>query len=372
MINVETTEKIKKLLQEFIHAIDKTPALLNLPVGGYIQNKPSILFVEQLGDGPLSQTSFAEHSRNLGVIATTDYFVKHIKKILGPNPELLATLVKCWEPILDRLISRIGQDNLQKLKKLNLVEPELYDAIDDKILEQWLSMVWEIKKQFSHYCTLLAKDERENEQLKLQGLEAERQKITQQYLMTLEENKKLQAEGVLAPNATHLKKPTSIDFEKIEYCYQFNPVIGFTIDKDETRVITNPAFKQKSDHHKREMQARAEKDSAAFFKAKWDQLPEGIDEKKWRKRSHDFYLQLCEHYKDSTNYPNLNTIYLWHGTDESSFKSIQNTGFTPLALTDSGYFGKGIYGTLDVKYANIYPLRYTPKDERVLLLKERI
>jgi len=60
----------------------------------------------------------------------------------------------------------------------------------------------------------------------------------------------------------------------------------------------------------------------------------------------------------------VNVIPLWHGTKSHLVPKICSSGFAALQLTDSGYFGKGIYATNSAEYAgNIYS-----GNENVLLL----
>jgi len=359
MLNLK---KVETLLHEFIKFIGQNPSLSNLVIGGYKRDIASIELTSHL-NSPLKQTSFLDTMTEFGVLATTEYFIHDINNALNTNR--LPSTIKLWEPILKRLIEKVGQDNSAQLQDLEFTAAKYYKSVDPAILEKWLDYVYKIKNQFFSCCKFF------NDEEKLR-MTIETKNLIEQNQLFSAENEKFKNEGILAPNITRLEKPEPSDFEKIDYCYQFNPIPGYKIDKEVTKVIVNAAFKQISDQHKKQLQTRTSKESEPFFKAKceWDQFSEDSDKKKWRKRSHDFYLQLCEHYKDTTNYPHLNSIYLWHGTDETSFKSIQKTGFAPLALTDGGFFGEGIYGTLDAKYAAIYPIKYLPNEERVLLLNE--
>lgn len=49
--------------------------------------------------------------------------------------------------------------------------------------------------------------------------------------------------------------------------------------------------------------------------------------------------------------PNVTLLPLWHGTSGAKVGSVAGTGFANLATTDGGFFGKGIYGTLEPEYA---------------------
>ena len=52
-----------------------------------------------------------------------------------------------------------------------------------------------------------------------------------------------------------------------------------------------------------------------------------------------------------TSFPDVSIVPVWHGTNATALPSILNGGFANLASTDSGFFGKGIYGTPDAEYA---------------------
>jgi hypothetical protein len=52
------------------------------------------------------------------------------------------------------------------------------------------------------------------------------------------------------------------------------------------------------------------------------------------------------------SYPDVTILAAWHGTDSSILPSIMSASFANLASTDSGFFGKGIYASLDAEYAD--------------------
>jgi len=63
----------------------------------------------------------------------------------------------------------------------------------------------------------------------------------------------------------------------------------------------------------------------------------------------------------------VSQLFLWHGiSSQASFQGVISTGFANLATTDPGFFGKGIYGTTDVEYAN----RVYVKSSGVLVLNK--
>ena len=51
-------------------------------------------------------------------------------------------------------------------------------------------------------------------------------------------------------------------------------------------------------------------------------------------------------------FPTVKIISMWHGTHISTIEHICKEGFANLAMTDFGFFGKGIYGTFEAEYAD--------------------
>jgi hypothetical protein len=49
--------------------------------------------------------------------------------------------------------------------------------------------------------------------------------------------------------------------------------------------------------------------------------------------------------------PTVKVVSMWHGTTHAAVEHIGQEGFAKLATTDIGFFGKGIYGTWEAKYA---------------------
>eukprot|EP00727_Mastigamoeba_balamuthi_P002434 m51a1_g12188 hypothetical protein (1248) ;mRNA; f:11695-17986 len=60
---------------------------------------------------------------------------------------------------------------------------------------------------------------------------------------------------------------------------------------------------------------------------------------------------LCEPHRDP-EFPDVGLLPLWHGTSPDVLDSLCKTGFANLALTDQGYFGKGLYATTEAIYAH--------------------
>ena len=63
------------------------------------------------------------------------------------------------------------------------------------------------------------------------------------------------------------------------------------------------------------------------------------------------FEKLAQDYTDS-EYPAVKIIPLWHGTRPEILDSIFRTGYANLASTDSGFFGKGLYGAHEAEYSH--------------------
>jgi hypothetical protein len=88
------------------------------------------------------------------------------------------------------------------------------------------------------------------------------------------------------------------------------------------------------------------------FKASWMNDPmDTPDGRLLRKRHNDLVEQLSNPYKHY-KYPEVKFLPLWHGTKPDYVSSILDTGYANLAITDAGYFGKGIYGSVEAEYSH--------------------
>eukprot|EP00727_Mastigamoeba_balamuthi_P004774 m51a1_g14295 hypothetical protein (1531) ;mRNA; f:423544-428136 len=58
----------------------------------------------------------------------------------------------------------------------------------------------------------------------------------------------------------------------------------------------------------------------------------------------------AKRYADA-HFPDVSLLPMWHGTSPSLLDSIFTTGYANLASTDLGFFGKGIYSSLEADYA---------------------
>ena len=126
------------------------------------------------------------------------------------------------------------------------------------------------------------------------------------------------------------------DLELVMRQYQTCPVPGMEIAS--VQLIYAPEKERLFMARLRELQNRHGKDA---FRP---QLETGRQETA-RKVS-----DLVEPFRDAT-FPNVSMLPVWHGTSSDVVASILETGFANLATTDSGFFGKGVYGTPDAEYA---------------------
>src|SRR5256885_6094680 len=95
------------------------------------------------------------------------------------------------------------------------------------------------------------------------------------------------------------------------------------------------------------LQERHGKDA---FSPKFSQETANEEEKIWRERIHQRFEELTDPYNDS-DYPHVKLLPMWHGTNPTVMDSILKTGYSNLATTDPGFFGKGIYSTCEAEYA---------------------
>ena len=154
-----------------------------------------------------------------------------------------------------------------------------------------------------------------------------------------------------------LVEATDKDKRKVIEFYQHHPVPGYEMAS--VQVIYNPDMNYKFGLYLKELQQR---DNNPAFRAKW---PTGTEENKdkkpppsieskenidWRGEVHQQFKAMAKPYQDS-DYPSVNLLPMWHGTKKEIVDSIFRTGYVNLATTDTGFFGKGIYGAHEAEYS---------------------
>lgn len=132
------------------------------------------------------------------------------------------------------------------------------------------------------------------------------------------------------------------DFEKARNFYLRNPVNGYDIRSVE--IIHNPTLSASFQSGAESLNQRA---GNPAFKPKWREQKDNLE---LRIKVYELYESKTEPYKDDL-FPSVKFLPMWHGTKPECVDSICKTGFANLALTDSGYFGKGIYSSYDAEYS---------------------
>ena len=145
---------------------------------------------------------------------------------------------------------------------------------------------------------------------------------------------------------------TEKDKRKVLQFYQHHPVFGYEMAS--VHVIYNPSMNHKFALHLAELQ-QCDKNPA--FEAKW---PTGREKKedrlesqekiRWRAQVYEQFKGMAKPYQDS-DYPSVYLLPMWHGTKADIVDSICRTGYANLAITDSGFLGKGIYGAYEAEYS---------------------
>jgi len=131
------------------------------------------------------------------------------------------------------------------------------------------------------------------------------------------------------------------DLQRVAECYQRCPVPG--MDLKNVEIIYCP---QLEDGFSTRIKLLQEKEGNPAFTPKWtdpnkDQLRNQVVQR---------LSGMSKLYSDA-EYPSVKLLPVWHGTKPSVLDSIFKTGYANLATTDVGFFGKGIYGSYEAKYA---------------------
>lgn len=142
------------------------------------------------------------------------------------------------------------------------------------------------------------------------------------------------------PNAEYLLLPaTPKDTQQAVDFYQFCPMPKYEVAKVE--VIYNRNFNVKFNIYLHEQQLK--KDNPVYV-PHWD-LMSGPG---FRRETHAALEKIS--YVDP-DHPDVKIIPGWHGTRPEALDSIFKTGYSNLAFTDSGFFGKGLYSAYEAEYS---------------------
>ncbi len=151
---------------------------------------------------------------------------------------------------------------------------------------------------------------------------------------------------------------TEKDKQKVISFYQHHPVQGYEIGS--VKVIYNRDFNHEFQLRIKKLQ---HKDNNPGFAPKWNQE----NSAPWRAETNQKFEDLAKPYKDP-EYPAVKILPLWHGTKRGILDSIFRTGYANLATTDSGFFGKGLYGAHEAEYSyRVYGPGANPTDGVLIL-----
>ena len=173
------------------------------------------------------------------------------------------------------------------------------------------------------------------------------------------------AQRVADADVYKLVDATEKDKRKVLQFYQHHPVPGYEMAS--VRVIYNPSMNHEFALYMRRLQQRHNNPA---FEAKWPKgrenpqdLVESQEKIDWRAKVHQQFKNMAKSYQDS-DYPAVSLLPMWHGTKAAIIDSIFRAGYAALATTDSGFFGRGIYGAYEAEYS----YRVYAKDGGALIL----
>ena len=144
------------------------------------------------------------------------------------------------------------------------------------------------------------------------------------------------------PNADYLLlEATPKDFQKAVTFYQHYPVPEHEIGS--VQVIYNRGFNTKFEIYLKEQQHK--KNNPAFV-AKWTSM----SNVPLRQKTIDHMNAMTQPFVDP-DYPDVKLMPTWHGTNPNILDSLFKIGYSNLAFTDAGFFGKGLYSAYEAEYS---------------------
>lgn len=156
----------------------------------------------------------------------------------------------------------------------------------------------------------------------------------------------------------HPVNPGSPDHMFLTALYEKSKMPGYEID--EAYIISDFAAEQAFTANLAILACRANNQSTEP-----DQTLQAIDHLALREQimqrfKHQTYTSLLAH--------SVDLLPLWHGTGPMAARGIATSGFASLALVDSGFFGKGLYGSNSSEYSyRVYARGYNQEDGLLLL-----
>ncbi len=132
------------------------------------------------------------------------------------------------------------------------------------------------------------------------------------------------------------------DNRKVVEFYQHHGVQGMEIQSID--IIYNPTMNRAFSLKMKMLQERA---NSPAFSPTWstESNPD------WRQEVDLMCQNLSRPFADS-DFPAIRILPLWHGTDPKVLDSLFRTGYADLAVTDAGYFGKGLYSAFEAEYSH--------------------
>ena len=134
---------------------------------------------------------------------------------------------------------------------------------------------------------------------------------------------------------------TPKDKQKVVGFYQHHPVPGYHVAS--VQVIYNRDFNQAFELQIKKLQ---QKDGNPAFAPSWG----AENDPQWRLATDRKWAELAKPQADPA-YPAVKIVPLWHGTKRGILDSLFRTGYANLAITDSGFFGRGLYGAYEAEYS---------------------
>lgn len=146
-----------------------------------------------------------------------------------------------------------------------------------------------------------------------------------------------------APGEAFVIAPaTAADTEKVLKIYAACGVPGY--DVVAVREVCNPRLAEGFHSRLAELQSRSGNPPFQPFHSRYP----ADTHMAHRHAVIDGVKTLARPFTDNS-FPDVSILPVWHGTNAAVLTSILTGGFANLASTDSGYFGKGLYGTPDAE-----------------------
>eukprot|EP00727_Mastigamoeba_balamuthi_P006256 m51a1_g225 hypothetical protein (1376) ;mRNA; f:77022-81747 len=132
------------------------------------------------------------------------------------------------------------------------------------------------------------------------------------------------------------------DTEFVQEAYSRCPVPGMAVGSID--VVYCPALERLFEARAHQLQGRS---GNRAFEPGWLREADAAV----RAPVSDMLVRMTAPLRDG-EFPDVQLLPLWHGTDKENLDSILRAGYANLAKTDVGFFGKGVYSTYEARYAH--------------------